>query len=490
MAHLFRLIFLSFAVFCGSAHAVIPKSQSWSTTGSINFNNYGPFSGSGSTYQASCNAFLASASAGNSPYRVVLSSDGVSSSSCNWSVLNSSGSFMSGGYTYNTNNGLVCPANSTVSGSSCACNTGYVQDSTATSCVPYVDPCASLAGKSAGSVQWFAGPTGAYPTKPTYSYCDSYQSVGNGLCTATATKDICAGVDGQWICTGAASYSGVKAPSCTGDGSAPGTPSPITKPSDGSAAPVTPKIGEAAPAPCAPGMQAGSVNGVRVCAPYGVDTPTVSASPDSGTKTVTNADGTSTTTKINGVTTCAGNVCTTNTNTAVTNNNAAGAPTSTASSASNTSQSASSFCQDNSKSSQCTGQGDGKGGSFTGSCAAGFKADGDDAVLNAMAQEQFRLNCKILAADSAESVAINALLDSSGSTASVNPNDKTVNISSSSFDQTSALGSGSCNLNKTIVVAHMSATLPFNVLCDPLAVLGKLLVGVSLLLAARIVGRG
>ena len=473
MAHLLRVASFAFALLLPG----LASAANYVATGSMTYNGaFTSYSGSGGTAAAAAESWRVTTSAvpawvcsadGSTGGTRTVTVSGVTESAFNYTVVR----------------------NATPAFGACSDTAASTYNGVGSITIP-VDVCASMAGKSAGTVQWFAGPVGAYPTKPSYSYCDSYQSVGNGLCTATATKDICAGVDGQWVCTGAASYSGVKASSCTGDGSAPGTPSPITKPSDGSAAPVTPKAGEAAPAPCAAGMQAGTVNGVRVCAPYGVDAPTVSASPETGIKTVVNADGTSTTTTTKGVTTCAGNVCTTNNNVSTTNNNAAGAPTSTASSATNTSQSASAFCQSNGKSAQCSGQGDGKGGSFSGSCAAGFKADGDDAVLNAMAQEQFRLNCKVLAADAAESVAISALLDSAGVTQAVNPNDKTVNISSSSFDTSSALGGGSCNLNKTIVVARMSATLPLNVLCDPLAVLGQLLVAVSLLLSVRIVGRG
>ena len=43
-----------------------------------------------------------------------------------------------------------CPANSTASGTQCACNSGYVQDASATSCI-VPDPCELLADMCSGS---------------------------------------------------------------------------------------------------------------------------------------------------------------------------------------------------------------------------------------------------------------------------------------------------------------------------------------------------
>lgn len=51
------------------------------------------------------------------------------------------------------------------------------------------------------------------------------------------------------------------------------------------------------------------------------------------------------------------------------------------------------FCEKNSKDKQCDGEGSDT--SFGGSCAGGYKAVSDNAVLNAMAEEQYRQNCKM-----------------------------------------------------------------------------------------------
>ncbi len=222
----------------------------------------------------------------------------------------------------------------------------------------------------------------------------------------------------------------------------------------------------------------------------GSDVKTAGPAPSNGISTQTNANGTSTTTTTGGTTTCSGGQCTTTATRTVVTRDAQGNQTSSTTTSEESAQSQSSFCQLNSKSAQCAGEGDGKGGSFGGTCAAGFKADGDDPVLNAMALEQYKRNCEVLAKDSAESQAYDAAKDVAGTTKATNPNDSTVNVGSSNFDTSDSLGGGGCSLNKTITVAKMTATLPFNVLCDPLAILGQLLVAVSLLLAARIVTRG
>ncbi|MNR54609.1 hypothetical protein D3C85_1748260 [compost metagenome] len=70
------------------------------------------------------------------------------------------------------------------------------------------------------------------------------------------------------------------------------------------------------------------------------------------------------------------------------------------------------------------------------------------------------------------------------------PNNAEFTIGVGSFDTSDALGGGGCSLNKTVTVRGYSVALPFNVLCDPLAVFGQILVAVAFLLAARIVTRG
>ena len=53
-----------------------------------------------------------------------------------------------------------------------------------------------------------------------------------------------------------------------------------------------------------------------------------------------------------------------------------------------------------------------------------------------------------------------------------------------------AFGSGQCIRDLSVVVAGHSITLPMSKICPSLAIIGNIMVAVSLLLAIRIVGRG
>lgn len=375
--------------------------------------------------------------------------------------------------------GTTCPANSTAASGGCQCTSPYVQNAGATACeIP--NPCAALAGKDAGDVSWNSGPTSGSPTYPDYTYCDGWQPIGEGKCTATASRDVAFGVDGKWISQGRAKYTGQAASGqCNGDGATGSTPTDSVKPpGTDPAPPVKPPEGQAAPAPCPQGQQAGEVNGTRVCAATGPETPVRADE----SREVKNPDGSSTTT--NGTTTCKDGKCTRDETTCTKPSGG----TQTCGGTTTTTESLGSYCAKNAGAKVCVGEG--SDGSFNGDCVAGFKVNGEDAVLNAMALEQHKRNCEILAKTSPEATAVAAASDPSGTTKATNPNDSTVVVSASNFDTSNALGGGGCSLNKTITVAGRSATLPFNVLCDPLAVLGQLLVVVSLLAAARIVARG
>jgi hypothetical protein len=239
---------------------------------------------------------------------------------------------------------------------------------------------------------------------------------------------------------------------------------------------------KADPNPCPDGF-AGSVNGQTVC---------VKREPDKGIEGVqgtntTNADGTSTTTKE--TTKCNAGVCTTTKET--TNRDAAGAIIGTVKTDTKT-ETIGAKCNADPGNKVCatTGTGVEGGGGLTGNCVAGFVVKGEDPILNAMALEQYKRNCEVLRTDTEPSTWVTAEGQKTGNAMDGNPNNGTVNIGPGNFDQSDALGGGGCSLNKTVVVRGYSVALPFNVLCDPLAVLGQILVAVSLLLAARIVTRG
>lgn len=249
------------------------------------------------------------------------------------------------GYSYQS----ACPANSTGS-DSCTCNSGYVEDGTHTSCITTLaGDCAALSGQSAGSQTW-AGNTSDY------YFCDSYNSAGNGHCVVHATRSI--GWQegyvstGAWMSQGLGTYTGDYSDSCTGGGADVGTPAGTT-PGGGADTGVLPTPGTAAPAPCPDGQAPGTVNGVTSCFPMGATTPTSAPSPDTGSKTTTNADGTSTTTATTGTTACQNGQCTTTTTTTVTTKDASGNTTGTSSTGSQSTQSKNAFCAANPTDPQC-----------------------------------------------------------------------------------------------------------------------------------------
>ncbi len=127
-------------------------------------------------------------------------------------------------------------------------------------------------------------------------------------------------------------------------------------------------------------------------------------------------------------------------------------------------------------------------GSWQGNCDSGFKGEGDP-VLVAMAKEVHVQNC-MLNKPTEESDLYDAERVKDGNRTGDLPGNDTVTISSSSFDQSSALGGGACVQDLQVVVMGQSLSLPFSVICDQLSYLGAVLMGISFLLAARIVSRG
>lgn len=478
VAYLFRLVFLALLwLSSSSAFALLPSS----TVTSYRVNSGGVDSGWQSSATGACQGWISAAIAYDGNARTFIS---VVGTNCNWTGPAWGGSTVTIGITNQTQQ--QCPANSSAVTGGCQCNTGFVESGG--QCIDTsAAQCSSLSGQSAGSKVWNG-------TADSFSFCDGYNSAGDGKCIVTAVKDISFESppgSGNWMSQGTGSYTGGKAADCTGQGGTSADPAGSSPAGVDGKPPIVPAPDTAAPAPCPTGQAPGEVNGQRVCAPLGSDTPTTAPAPKNGTNTVTNPDGTSTTTTTGGTTTCSGSTCTTTGTRTVVNRNAAGEVTSSETTSETNTQTRSSFCEENGKSAQCAGEGDGKGGSFTGNCAAGFKADGDDPVLNAMAQEQYTRNCEVLKKDSAESQAYDAIKDVDGTTKAANPNNSEVSIGAGSFDTSDAIGGGGCNLNKTIVVAGRTVVLPINdYLCNPLAIMGQLLVAVSLLLAARIVTRG
>lgn len=302
----------------------------------------------------------------------------------------------------------ICPANSTKVGSSCSCNSGWVENSTSTACVVAPNDCQAQAGQSAGRWTYDGG------------YGSTANALNSEICKAgTGRRCIVKVPDAKceqrrlqgvgnpfWWCRGEGFYTGGwgmgaacdRSVASNGDGGSTPTLPPVTV--DPVPYPLPP--GTAAPTDCPAGTFPGTVNGSPVCA-EDVSGPTETKSPQAGTDSKKNPDGSTTTTTTTGVTRCESGACTTtnNTTTNITGNpnstcpqgTTPSGPNGSASSCTGTSTSSSTkgqsvFCKDNPGSAQCK---DGES-AFSGSCAGGFICKGD-AIQCAMAQEQHRARC-------------------------------------------------------------------------------------------------
>lgn len=291
------------------------------------------------------------------------------------------------------------------------------------------------------------------------------------------------------------------------------------------------------PSPCATGKCPGSVNGVNVCMPCSASaTPSTSSQQSGGTQATTggaNGDGTGTPGGSGGpsvigsggasnssdttITTCDGKTCTSTTTSTATGSAASGAAggaaggaggntttdcakaaastasaaagTATCTNTTTTTRPQAEFCKENPKNASCSN--DSGQSSFSGTCAAGFVATGDDAVLNAMAKEEFQQNCKLNPADAETELAATERVKTGNMTGN-NPNNGTVSISASQIDTSDALNAGGgCISDVTISVFGGSVvTLPTSRYCDHFAMLGTLLVALSFFAAAVIILRG
>lgn len=403
----------------------------------------------------------------------------------------------------------ACPANSSTAPGGCQCNAGYVENSAQTACELPPDPCVDVKGAIYGEIEW------ASTTKGNHYGCVG----GEGMiasCQTVAVCDYTQRTPGQagYTCRGNAYATGARSVMCTGTGESSDSPSkpPVTDPVNPDKPPVP---GQPAPARCPAGQAPGEFNGARICAPTGSGSETSTPAPGNGSSTVNNSDGSSTTSTQTGRTTCVQGQCTTVTNNTNVTTNAPGndtcpsgqtpgtktvngqtRTTCTGTKEGTTTEAQTGFCEKNPKDKQCDG--DGADNSFGGACAGGFKAVSDDAVLNAMAEEQYRRNCEFFekkpdATD--ETRAYDAMVakgkqggDQTGDLPEGSKRDYT--IGPGDFDYTSAIGPQQCFTDRSVTMWGKSIAIPLSVVCPWLEILGNILVVVGSLLAARIVVRG
>ena len=139
------------------------------------------------------------------------------------------------------------------------------------------------------------------------------------------------------------------------------------------------------------------------------------------------------------------------------------------------------------------GGGDGEGeeenpSQFGGACAAGFTCEGD-AILCAIAKDQHIRACKLFDDSSPESELYLANKGKTGNQTGDLPGNETISLAGR-IDTSDALGGGGCFGDLSVTVWGTSVSLPLSNLCQYLAMLGNILVAVSMLIAARIVTRG
>lgn len=330
----------------------------------------------------------------------------------------------------------TCPANSTLTGGLCVCNSGYQEQGSA--CYKPSEQellCQSLNGTS--------------------SYGSAPGRTGPGASTCTATG--CAGTFAGTVLV------------ITDKQGVTRTEGDITF--NGSTCTYNPQAG-AVEKPCQ--GQEGQVNGVTVCVPYDDKTNVIeSVSKDSNS--VSDSDSSKNKNESSEKSTkCEGNKCTTTTTTTYNYNGTTGTRSETKT------ESKDDFCSKNPAAAQC------KGGSFAGSCSGGFTCDGD-AVQCAIAREQHKRACSLFDATSPE----RALYESSKAvTGNQAPTVPGVAITSSSFDTSNALGPAACLVDVPVTIANHQLTVPFSKVCPHLDMLKAVLIAVSLLLAVRIVSRG
>uniref|UniRef100_UPI001C646A0D hypothetical protein n=2 Tax=unclassified Variovorax TaxID=663243 RepID=UPI001C646A0D len=364
-----------------------------------------------------------------------------------------------------------CPANSTSHGGECKCDTGYEERDG--QCKTPQSVCVDKATQPAippGITQEFNASRPANgdmftPRKVCIEECQAsgrpaYWACGGTRCTVHFTK---------------AEYTGQP---CSGDGAGT-TPDSDTKP--------TPPAER-----CPDGKVPGTFNGTNVCVTPG-EAGSSSNTSGTTTNTGTNPDGTPAPSTGSGTgttsnTSCNGTTCTTTTTTTTTTTNSSG-QTSTSQQTSTTQQPQAEHCLKVPKAKECAGNEETQS-SFNGACASGFTAKSDDAVINAMAEETFRQNCKVNPDDSETTLAKTERLKTGNQTGD-NPNNVSLSVSPSSIDTSDALGGGGgCISDKVLNIAGGTVVLPLSRSCDSFPMLGNLLVAIGFLVAAVIIMRG
>jgi hypothetical protein len=377
---------------------------------------------------------------------------------------------------------VVCPANSTLSGSSCGCNAGFRPGLSPTTCSAY-----SCAGGTDSYISNYQYPPGTAVPATLY-FCNTRSATQTHGCTIAFTPSIKAtdASTGNTFVWGSGIVSGAQCEGgAAGAGTSPNLPTSSTTPATGvSTATTNPDGVPDAATSCAAGNLPIVIGGVSTCSTAG----TVSTVEGSETTTTpagaASAPPGATPGTVTTETQCSGDVCRQVTTTLDAAGNVVAVNSGGA-------QSKSDLCKATPTSKVCSGTGgggggggDGSGSGFSGTCAGGFVCTGgEDAVTCAIAVEQHRRDCQFVlsfgdgltSSLTDKGVAMAAAGDSGDSD---HPH-RSGNIVSTSlaggFDQTDALGHGACVADKTIG----PVVLPLSKLCDPAETAGQALLGIT-----------
>ena len=488
MGHFCRLIFALLCFACSYAAASVPMETQY-----IAYRN--DWSETSASWASSKEAAIAAWCVSGAP-NVYGDYDVISCSAMVAGGYTASIKSKRGGAPFTVSDGIYfrsqvsCPANSVSNGSSCTCAKDHAEVNGQCVAPNKDDKCAgdfNLSGFALGSGKLLDSQV-LNGDVPSGNMCWPYDSPSSG-CTVRFVQDKVVTMPGGTKQTYGriGMYQGE--PGAT-QGKA--CEVPVANPGDGTT--VEEKCNKAGYAssesspggrvcldpPKCPGGYGGEVNGVEVCV-QDEGTNVVKTQKETETK---NKDGS--TEKVTEKTSCQGSKCTTE---KTTTNTPAGGGSSTVTNVTNTVQSKEDYCKANANAAQCkgsSGDGDGKKGSFGGSCSAGFTCEGD-ALQCSIAQEQHKRSCELMSNPSDESKLYDANKGKTGNQTGGLPGNESVDLGGERIDTSSALGGGSCISDIQISVMGQSANLPLSDLCKWPEYMGNILVAVALLGALRII---
>lgn len=374
--------------------------------------------------------------------------------------------------------GYSCPANSAQSGTTCSCNTGFVEQGS--SCVepPPPDPCELLADMCSGS-QGMSTSFSLPGQKAGVSFtCMSPLAIGSGNPLPGCTKGCMAQVggfttafqdnSGSWVTTGSAKYSGATCdPSVINDLNSEADPEYVPE--------ENPTTSDKPDSSCPNGFK-GAVNGVSVCVPP------KASSGVTEMESKDNGDGTKTDSKTQ--VKCENGKCEV-TKTSTTTNIQTGSTVN--SSSVTTTVDKATYCSQNKTAGACKdekGENEDGNGSFTGNCDSGFQCKGD-AITCAIAKKQHADYCEVL--KSPEHAAYVAAKAITGKVTDDLPGNQTINLMDRFSSGDDFIGAGSCPPDRSISLLYGELVIPYSQLCPWFTILGNIMVVVSCIAGARII---